>query len=241
MTVKHVFEPEVTEQDWLDLEGSDPWAVWRSMPCPDDGPNRKELLLVAHLVRQVMDQMTDPSFVAAIDAGEKFADGLLSENHMWEAHKQAYAVWDSVAQPHEAAQEAANVARRFLYSQGETAEMMIGAAASRAAHLAEGQGQEPEIVRHQAAEAMLSLIRRLINEVHGNPFRPVTVHPAWQTITVVGLAQAIYDERDFDRMPILGDALEEAGCTDAEVLKHCRQPGEHIRGCWVVDLILNKS
>ena len=55
------------------------------------------------------------------------------------------------------------------------------------------------------------------------------------------LAGAIYDERAFDRLPVLGDALEDAGCADAAILAHCRGPGEHVRGCWVVDLLLGKS
>jgi hypothetical protein len=55
------------------------------------------------------------------------------------------------------------------------------------------------------------------------------------------LAEAIYEERAFDRMPILADALEEAGCADADVLRHCRDPGPHVRGCWVLDLILDKA
>jgi len=58
---------------------------------------------------------------------------------------------------------------------------------------------------------------------------------------VVKLAESIYDERAFDRMPILADALEEAGCANADILAHCRQPGEHVRGCWAVDLILGKE
>jgi hypothetical protein len=58
---------------------------------------------------------------------------------------------------------------------------------------------------------------------------------------VTALAKAIYGERAFDRLPILADALEEAGCTNAELLGHCRQPGVHVRGCWVVDLVLGKE
>ncbi len=81
----------------------------------------------------------------------------------------------------------------------------------------------------------------LVRDIFGNPFRPVVLAPAWQTANVVGLAQTIYDERAFDRMPILGDALEDAGCTNADILNHCRQPGEHVRGCWVVDLLLGKK
>jgi hypothetical protein len=63
----------------------------------------------------------------------------------------------------------------------------------------------------------------------------------WSDGTIPRLAQAIYDELAFDRLPILADALEEAGCTNADILAHCRQPGEHVRGCWAVDLILGKS
>lgn len=59
--------------------------------------------------------------------------------------------------------------------------------------------------------------------------------------TVVKLAQAIYDERAFDRLPILADALEDAGCTNQDILAHCRGGGEHSRGCWVVDLLLGKE
>jgi len=51
----------------------------------------------------------------------------------------------------------------------------------------------------------------------------------------------IYSDKTFDQMPILADALEEAGCTSPNILNHCRQPGEHVRGCWVVDLILGKQ
>jgi hypothetical protein len=78
----------------------------------------------------------------------------------------------------------------------------------------------------------------------GNPFRPVTINPvwlAWNDGTVQKIAQGIYEERAFDRMPILADALEESGCTNADILYHCRLPGEHVRGCWVVDLVLGKE
>lgn len=78
----------------------------------------------------------------------------------------------------------------------------------------------------------------------GNPFRHVTINPAWlawKDSTVQKVAQAIYDERAFDRMPILGDALEESGCTDADILNHRRQAGVHVRGCWVLDLLLGKE
>ena len=77
-------------------------------------------------------------------------------------------------------------------------------------------------------------------DIFGNPFRPVTF-PAWRTDTVLSLARQMYESRDFYPMPILADALQDAGCDNNDVLNHCRQPGEHVRGCWVVDLILGKQ
>jgi len=69
----------------------------------------------------------------------------------------------------------------------------------------------------------------------------LTFDPAWRTTTVVGIAQRIDDTGDFDAMPILADALEEAGCEDERVLRHCKGGNEHLRGCWVVDLILGNE
>jgi hypothetical protein len=57
----------------------------------------------------------------------------------------------------------------------------------------------------------------------------------------VQLARSLYEERRFEDMPVLADALEEAGCQDAAVLEHCRGPGPHVRGCWVLDVVLGKE
>jgi hypothetical protein len=84
----------------------------------------------------------------------------------------------------------------------------------------------------------------LLQDIFGKPSRRVAIPRAllaWNDGTVRKLAQALYDERAFDRMPVLADALEEAGCQDQDILGHCRAGGEHVRGCWVVDLILGKG
>jgi hypothetical protein len=90
--------------------------------------------------------------------------------------------------------------------------------------------------RGEEAKAQAELLRDLV----GNPFRPAALDPSWLTAAVKALAQVIYEERRFADMPVLADALEEAGCTNADILAHCRSGGEHARGCWVVDLILAK-
>jgi hypothetical protein len=81
-----------------------------------------------------------------------------------------------------------------------------------------------------------------------NPFRPVTVPPACVTAQVVAVAQAAYDERklpwgilDVARLMVLADALEDAGCDQADLLGHLRSPGPHVRGCWPLDLLLGKE
>ena len=82
----------------------------------------------------------------------------------------------------------------------------------------------------------------ILGDVFGNPFRPVSFSPAWRTDTAVAVARQMYESRDFSAMPILADALQDAGCDSADVLDHCRDPnGVHVRGCWVVDLVLGKE
>jgi hypothetical protein len=81
----------------------------------------------------------------------------------------------------------------------------------------------------------------LVRDIFGNPFGPISINPSWLTPTVQALALAIYKERTFTVLPVLADALEEAGCANDAVLSHLRGPGPHCRGCWPVDLILNKS
>ena len=82
----------------------------------------------------------------------------------------------------------------------------------------------------------------IIREIFGNPFRSVVFDPSWRTSTVLALAQGIYDERAFDRMPILADALQDAGCDNDDILNHLRDPtAPHVRGCWALDLVLGKE
>ena len=85
------------------------------------------------------------------------------------------------------------------------------------------------------------LVADIMRDIVGNPFRPVSFDPSWGTSSVLALAQGIYVDRAFDRLPILADALEDAGCDHPDLLGHLRSGGPHVRGCWAVDLILGKS
>ena len=98
-------------------------------------------------------------------------------------------------------------------------------------------------VAPQETPAQAGLLRCLF----GNPFRPMAISPSWLTPAVILLAQAAYGHRDLpsghlgpQRLAVLADALEDAGCADADLLGHLRGPGHHVRGCWAVDLLLGK-
>lgn len=78
-------------------------------------------------------------------------------------------------------------------------------------------------------------------DVFGNPFRPISFSPEWRTAATVSLAARMYQSRDFSAMPELVDALQDAGCKATAILDHCRSSSPHVRGCWVVDLVLGKE
>jgi hypothetical protein len=94
------------------------------------------------------------------------------------------------------------------------------------------------------SEALDGYCAGLLRCLFGNPFRPAppAIDPAWRTDTALQLARTMDESREFGAMPILADALQDAGCDDEAILAHCRDPrGVHARGCWVVDLVLDKS
>jgi hypothetical protein len=98
--------------------------------------------------------------------------------------------------------------------------------------------EDTDTVKHFPTRSEMAF---LLREIFGNPFRPVTFSPAWRTDTAVSLARTMYDAREFSAMPILADALQDAGCDNDDILNHCRGDGPHVRGCWVVDLVLGKE
>ena len=104
--------------------------------------------------------------------------------------------------------------------------------------------QVTQETRHQLQRSQSAWLKCLFS----NPFRPISIDPAWLTDTVTNLATVAYEERNLPsgeldpvRLAVLSDALEESGCNNADMLRHLRGPGPHVRGCWVVDLLLGKS
>jgi hypothetical protein len=116
------------------------------------------------------------------------------------------------------------------------AEFLITLNAARA-HM--GLTRAHEIARKGLPRAQ-AVVCGWLRDIAGNPFRPVAFDPRWRTGDVTGLARAIHEDRAFDRLRLLADALMDAGCADETVLAHCHSDGPHGRGCWVVDLALGK-
>jgi hypothetical protein len=180
--------------------------------------------MMRHLVRG-RDQSLE-----AVSIAERWVDGQATAKELEAVRQYCYVmppgnVW-SIA--HESAWNeafaASDVAATRFLSSAEESAIGMWKAVSNAAH----------------AIAMTEQCI-LLRDILGNPFRPVALDPAWRTPAVLHLARAIYDDRAFDQLPVLADALEEAGCASREVLDHCRSPGPHVRGCWVVDLVLGKG
>jgi hypothetical protein len=176
--------------------------------------------------------MQDERCRKAVEASEQFADGLISERRLDNLSAEAEEAFDeAIREPDGDQSPVATIAHAASYSSSPSLEIIVLLEATNAVVAVAKDGRENELM------ALSSLLR----DIFGNPFRPITLDPRWLTSTVLDLARLIYDERAFDRLPILADALMDAGCDSEELLKHCRSEGPHVRGCWVVDLILGKS
>jgi hypothetical protein len=173
----------------------------------------------------------DDQLRAAVDTAERFADGLADKNEL-AATRAAVAESRSDAGPFGHSPEGTRVAVHMAVAATEPL------AASAAFDMT--TCSPPLAGRVVEAEAGLYFCS-LFRCIFGNPFRPVTFAPDWRSASAVALAAGMYEARDFSHLPVLADALEEAGCDHPDVLAHCRGPGPHARGCWVVDLVLGKG
>jgi hypothetical protein len=126
---------------------------------------------------------------------------------------------------------ASNAAFDVTRDTGRSAALNSMAEASRAMSVSD---------TNHCAESELEAQGAILHCIFGNPFVFITVNSLWITPAVLSLATTIYGERDFKRMLELADALKQAGCPSAEILEHCRNDGDHVRGCWVIDLVLGK-
>jgi hypothetical protein len=213
----------MTEAEWLACEN--PHAIL--FVLEGQASARKLRLFCCSCVRRVWNQLADSEvFRRAVEVTEGFVEGRMTLNELTAAERDA--------------QNAVGNTSRKRYAQRAAAwcasEPMDAASIARS--VAEGSLQGSRKAHQRERLAQASLLR----DIFGNPFRPVAFAPAWRTEAVVALASQMYGSREFANMPILADALEDAGCDNDDVLAHCRDPkGGHVRGCWVVDLVLGKA
>jgi hypothetical protein len=191
---------------------------------------------IEHLLRQEGSQQ-------ALRIAEAYADGEVGKSELATADQQGrWAVgredWEHEGEFWQAA-EAATHLTSDRFDPGDR--RSVAHASSSAAHANALCTKQVESHSHfNAIVAQYSGSHAvLLRDIFGNPFRPVAFDPAWRTDTAVSLARGMYDAREFSAMPILADALQDAGCEDEAILAHCRDANQvHVRGCWVCDLVL---
>ena len=207
----------MTEAEWLACD--DPFTmvdfVWRRVT------DRKFRLFTCACAARYLRFFNDPATASSAALLERHADGLIPEAEQLQPntflhHNLVNEMWG----------------RSAYDSAARATSLMLGDIGHR-----RGRGSERDTAIAQESAAQSQLVRDLL----GNPFRRVSFDVSWRTEAVVALARGMYETRDFAPMPVLADALDDAGCTDLDILAHCRGPGPHVRGCWVVDLVLGKE
>jgi hypothetical protein len=197
--------------------------------------------------------MPDPRYRRVVEVAERYADGLVGEAEREDARAaglQAGEDWRQEAAGR-TSMEAWLVMRAYRAASSTLADDIGFWADDSLSEAARAVGIEL-LMREKREQPGGDEFRRLMQQllapyrgplvcIMGHPFRPDSFDPSWRTSTVVALATTIYQDRSFELLPILADALSDAGCDDDQILGHCRGGGEHWRGCWVVDLVLQKS
>ena len=209
----------MTEAEWISC--TDPQKMLEFLR--GKAGERKARLFAVACCRGLWHRMAGP-LRRVVEVGERYADGLASPDEAdreaglaigqgGEGYRFSMAAWNTVA----------------LCSEPDDP-----------FHIASDTAAQANAVQH-GQSAQCRLLRCIFGPL---PFRSASLSPAvltWRGGLLVSMARRIYDSRDFTDMPVLADALEEAGCRDADVLGHCRSDGEHVRGCWAIDLLLGKS
>jgi hypothetical protein len=245
----------MTEQEWL--KSTDPWPVLQFLR--GNASDRKLRLFAVSCHRRIWHLLSDKGVCRkTVEFAERYADGLASRNelhgHAWGKPGSAFSVvlYTAWAAAENSFLFGAGTAKKAVlrmdvenYNKREDAfkrawedhslgdALQIAEAAMPIEWMAKGNAAWTEELEGQC---------QVLREIFGSlPFRSVYLDPSCLTSEVKAVAEAIYDQRTFDHLPHLADALEEAGCHDNEVLSHCRSDDPHVRGCWALDLILGKE
>jgi hypothetical protein len=252
----------MTEAEWL--TSSDPEPMLRYLIGTDEprvqaieefpnsrGSDRKLRLFACACYYRVSRLLPDPAARATVQVAEQFADGAANEADFRKAEATVHELVCAL----EPRWRASDGAERITLHPTHAALALAGVVcwseprkatwyAASNAHLELPYLANPGVGVHsrQRWEAEFAEKRaqcELLREIFGNPFRPFAIAPSWLSSTVRALGQSIYETRRFEELPILADALEDAGCDNADILNHLRGPGPHVRGCWALDCLLD--
>jgi hypothetical protein len=253
----------MTEAEWLG--GQDLTRMLHFVRLYFQNPrsvgDRKLRLFAVACCRLIAHALSDPRSREAVEVAERAAEGMAGAEELRAAYARASAAADAfgmrtktAGSPSRVAQFAAEAvpiaaAKRVANWIGGALVTAEAPAGTRWPDDAAGQmnvlrGIASDAVYQARVAAAQAMIPMLLRDVCGNPFRPVVADQewlAWNDGAVRKLALAINDDRAFDRLPVLADALEDAGCTAPDLLGHLRGPGPHTRGCWALDLLLEKQ
>jgi len=216
----------MTETDWLTCDH--PYAMLEHVKRT--ASDRKRRLFATGCCRRIW-PLIPSCFHEAVDVAEAYGDGLVTNKVRKSLEKRLRTRWQELHFGGSAAYAALECLKKDVGWHPGSPHSAVQAAWGK-----ESLARQVEICSTEFA-AQAALLRDII----GNPFYRLKVDLAYQTPTVTALATGIYAEQAHDRLPILADALQEAGCEDRNVLDHCRGDGPHARGCWVVDLVLGKD
>ena len=223
----------MTEAKWLTCNDPQPMLVF----LRGQASERKLRLFEVACCRSIWHLLTDERSRRLVEVAEQYADGHPKPPGPLEsAAMEAVSRFPTQSALFAAARTAVMTIWDYspdsLHYMNSSYPPMVRDALAVAGNTAEAVPSEPPV---QAA---------LLRDIFGNPFRPISLDSAWLSwndATIPRLAQAVYNDRAFDRLPILADALEQAGCEDADILAHCRSDGPHVKGCWAMDLILRRQ
>jgi hypothetical protein len=225
----------MTEAEWLACDDPRLMLKYLWLKVSD----RKLRLFACACCRRVWSRLTDELAREAVEVAERYADGRATAAELRGIRDRAIPVLDENAL--RASFDTLHRDRRFAFSAAVFAVGDRAGGAFNAALFA-----VPAIAGADEGERTVQC--NLLRDIFGNPFRPMNVDPDWLTPTVTSLATAAYEERelpsghlDAARLGVLADALEDAGCDNAEMLGHLRGLGWHVRGCWALDLLLGKE
>jgi hypothetical protein len=219
---------------------TDPKAMLEFLRSSGRASERKLRLFAVACCHGVWNWMTDRRSRQGVKVAERYADGLASGEDLADAREGTAGAWTTVWGDGWHIYQSARAAH-FACGEGEAELLLVADEVRNAVRNAASTVADGWVVQEAERLRQAALLRDLFGPFM---FRPITIEESWLRWNegcVVKIASAIYEERRFADLPILADALEDAGCSDAEILGHLRGPGPHARGCWALDLLLKKA